>query len=220
MYICPHFPRLQDVISWYYVLFPVTLIIVHLSSTVSMCVTFAKSLPSCFVFSKRDSHFCAHRSLTCRSLMSTSVQWNVLVIVTGCVSITHIVFLAHVLFLLLVFRAFFNVFIYHQRGSSQTFIDLTPCYEPVLSALLHWSCQYWHLNSLPMLFVQVIRKGWLTIHNIGIMKGRARDYWFILSAETLSWFKDDVVRSLHTFYYPFYSETVTSVCVFIYITKL
>ncbi|XP_028258940.1 dynamin 3a isoform X2 [Parambassis ranga] len=41
---------------------------------------------------------------------------------------------------------------------------------------------------------QVIRKGWLTIHNIGIMKGRARDYWFILSAETLSWFKDDVEK--------------------------
>ncbi|XP_008275655.1 dynamin 3a isoform X2 [Stegastes partitus] len=38
---------------------------------------------------------------------------------------------------------------------------------------------------------QVIRKGWLTITNIGIMKGGAREYWFILSAETLSWFKDD-----------------------------
>ncbi|XP_029939369.1 dynamin 3a isoform X2 [Salarias fasciatus] len=38
---------------------------------------------------------------------------------------------------------------------------------------------------------QVIRKGWLTINNMGIMKGRAREYWFILSAESLSWFKDD-----------------------------
>ncbi|KAM9385479.1 dynamin 3a isoform 6-T7 [Pholidichthys leucotaenia] len=37
----------------------------------------------------------------------------------------------------------------------------------------------------------VIRKGWLTISNIGIMKGGAKEYWFILSAETLSWFKDD-----------------------------
>ncbi|XP_023139600.2 dynamin 3a isoform X2 [Amphiprion ocellaris] len=37
----------------------------------------------------------------------------------------------------------------------------------------------------------VIRKGWLTISNIGIMKGGAREYWFILSAESLSWFKDD-----------------------------
>lgn len=38
---------------------------------------------------------------------------------------------------------------------------------------------------------QVIRKGWLTISNIGIMKGRAKEYWFILTAETLSWYKDD-----------------------------
>lgn len=37
----------------------------------------------------------------------------------------------------------------------------------------------------------VIRKGWLTISNIGIMKGGAKEYWFILSAESLSWFKDD-----------------------------
>ncbi|XP_034085616.1 dynamin 3a isoform X5 [Gymnodraco acuticeps] len=37
----------------------------------------------------------------------------------------------------------------------------------------------------------VIRKGWLTISNLGIMKGGAREYWFILSAESLSWFKDD-----------------------------
>ncbi|XP_047192535.1 dynamin 3a isoform X6 [Scophthalmus maximus] len=37
----------------------------------------------------------------------------------------------------------------------------------------------------------VIRKGWLTISNIGIMKGGAKEYWFILTAESLSWFKDD-----------------------------
>ncbi|KAK9519243.1 hypothetical protein VZT92_021984 [Zoarces viviparus] len=37
----------------------------------------------------------------------------------------------------------------------------------------------------------VIRKGWLTISNIGIMKGGAKEYWFILSAESLSWFRDD-----------------------------
>uniref|UniRef100_A0A8D0DBF7 Interferon-induced GTP-binding protein Mx n=1 Tax=Sander lucioperca TaxID=283035 RepID=A0A8D0DBF7_SANLU len=45
--------------------------------------------------------------------------------------------------------------------------------------------------SLPSAVVQVIRKGWLTISNIGIMKGGAKEYWFILSAESLSWFKDD-----------------------------
>ncbi|XP_078801777.1 dynamin 3a isoform X4 [Oryzias latipes] len=38
---------------------------------------------------------------------------------------------------------------------------------------------------------QVIRKGWLTIRNIGIMRGGARKYWFVLSAESLSWFKDE-----------------------------
>ncbi|XP_070687858.1 dynamin 3a isoform X2 [Pempheris klunzingeri] len=38
---------------------------------------------------------------------------------------------------------------------------------------------------------QVIRKGWLTISNIGIMKGGAKEYWFILTAASLSWFKDD-----------------------------
>ncbi|XP_063796054.1 dynamin-3 isoform X2 [Pseudophryne corroboree] len=38
---------------------------------------------------------------------------------------------------------------------------------------------------------QVIRKGWLTISNISIMKGGSKDYWFILTAESLSWYKDD-----------------------------
>uniref|UniRef100_A0A8C8DUL7 Interferon-induced GTP-binding protein Mx n=1 Tax=Oryzias sinensis TaxID=183150 RepID=A0A8C8DUL7_9TELE len=37
----------------------------------------------------------------------------------------------------------------------------------------------------------VIRKGWLTINNIGIMKGGAKEYWFVLTAESLSWYKDD-----------------------------
>lgn len=41
---------------------------------------------------------------------------------------------------------------------------------------------------------QVIRKGWLTINNIGIMKGGAKEYWFVLTAESLSWYKDDEVR--------------------------
>ncbi|XP_034075940.1 dynamin-3 isoform X5 [Gymnodraco acuticeps] len=37
---------------------------------------------------------------------------------------------------------------------------------------------------------QVIRKGWLTI-NISIMKGGSKEYWFILTAESLSWYKDE-----------------------------
>jgi dynamin GTPase len=40
---------------------------------------------------------------------------------------------------------------------------------------------------------QVIRKGYMSISNLGIMKGGSRDYWFVLSSETLSWYKDDEV---------------------------
>uniref|UniRef100_A0A665V284 Interferon-induced GTP-binding protein Mx n=1 Tax=Echeneis naucrates TaxID=173247 RepID=A0A665V284_ECHNA len=40
-------------------------------------------------------------------------------------------------------------------------------------------------------YKHVIRKGWLTINNISIMKGGAKEYWFVLTAESLSWFKDD-----------------------------
>jgi len=40
---------------------------------------------------------------------------------------------------------------------------------------------------------QVIRKGYMAIHNLGIMKGMggSRDYWFVLTSESLSWFKDE-----------------------------
>jgi len=38
---------------------------------------------------------------------------------------------------------------------------------------------------------QVIRKGYMAIHNLGIMKGGSRDYWFVLTSESLSWFKDE-----------------------------
>uniref|UniRef100_A0A8C7J1J7 Uncharacterized protein n=1 Tax=Oncorhynchus kisutch TaxID=8019 RepID=A0A8C7J1J7_ONCKI len=43
----------------------------------------------------------------------------------------------------------------------------------------------------PLPSLQVIRKGWLTINNISIIKGGAKEYWFVLTAESLSWFKDD-----------------------------
>ena len=48
------------------------------------------------------------------------------------------------------------------------------------------------LSACPLAF-QVIRKGWLTINNIGIMKGGSKEYWFVLTAENLSWYKDDEV---------------------------
>ncbi|XP_054769970.1 dynamin-1-like isoform X1 [Lytechinus pictus] len=38
---------------------------------------------------------------------------------------------------------------------------------------------------------QVIRKGWMNLHNISFMKGGAKDYWFVLTAESLGWFKDE-----------------------------
>ncbi|KAK6631860.1 hypothetical protein RUM43_013926 [Polyplax serrata] len=38
---------------------------------------------------------------------------------------------------------------------------------------------------------QVIRKGFMCIHNLGIMKGGSKDYWFALTSENISWYKDD-----------------------------
>jgi len=37
---------------------------------------------------------------------------------------------------------------------------------------------------------QVIRKGWLAVHNIGMFKGKT-EFWFVLTAENLMWFKDE-----------------------------
>ncbi|XP_022672616.1 dentin sialophosphoprotein-like isoform X4 [Varroa destructor] len=42
---------------------------------------------------------------------------------------------------------------------------------------------------------QVIRKGYMCIHNLGIMKGGSRDYWFVLTSESLSWYKGEPVVS-------------------------
>lgn len=86
------------------------------------------------------------------------------------------------------------------RPPLHTFREVIPCYQmfaiPVLWMPL-W-CQSCHLSFLPLAAVQVVRKGWLTISNIGIMKGGAKEYWFILTAESLSWFKDDEVRHSHS----------------------
>jgi len=37
----------------------------------------------------------------------------------------------------------------------------------------------------------VIRKGWLALHNVSFIKGGSKDFWFVLTAESLSWFKDE-----------------------------
>jgi hypothetical protein len=34
----------------------------------------------------------------------------------------------------------------------------------------------------------------MAIHSLGIMKGGSRDYWFVLSSESLSWYKDGEVN--------------------------
>lgn len=40
---------------------------------------------------------------------------------------------------------------------------------------------------------QVIRKGWLALHNVSMLKG-SRDFWFVLTSETIMWFKDEEER--------------------------
>lgn len=60
----------------------------------------------------------------------------------------------------------------------------------------HHCCPMAHTQlsvSATCVLLQVIRKGWLTISNIGIMKGGSKGYWFVLTAESLSWYKDDEV---------------------------
>lgn len=39
---------------------------------------------------------------------------------------------------------------------------------------------------------QVIRKGWLSVHNISFVRG-SKDCWFVLTSDNLSWYKDDEV---------------------------
>nr|CAH7730574.1 unnamed protein product [Callosobruchus chinensis] len=38
------------------------------------------------------------------------------------------------------------------------------------------------------------KEGYMCIHNLGIMKGGSRDYWFVLTSESLSWYKDEEER--------------------------
>ncbi|XP_072429648.1 dynamin 3a isoform X5 [Chiloscyllium punctatum] len=46
-------------------------------------------------------------------------------------------------------------------------------------------------SHLPLLRQIVVRKGWLTISNISIIKGGSKEYWFVLTAESLCWFRDE-----------------------------
>uniref|UniRef100_A0A3P8R2L5 Dynamin-2 n=1 Tax=Astatotilapia calliptera TaxID=8154 RepID=A0A3P8R2L5_ASTCA len=47
-----------------------------------------------------------------------------------------------------------------------------------------------HEDFIGFYVMPVIRRGWLTI-NISIMKGGSKEYWFVLTAESLSWYKDE-----------------------------
>ncbi|KAG5881864.1 hypothetical protein JTB14_022449 [Gonioctena quinquepunctata] len=40
---------------------------------------------------------------------------------------------------------------------------------------------------------QVIRRGYMCIHNLSMLKG-SRDYWFVLTSENISWYKDEEER--------------------------
>ena len=60
-----------------------------------------------------------------------------------------------------------------------------------LSVIFH------HTTKIIIILVdQVIRKGYMAINNLGIMKGGNRSYWFVLSSESLSWYKDGEVEGL------------------------
>lgn len=85
---------------------------------------------------------------------------------------------------------------------------LTASNKPNLSTY-PWCCLCAVSAPCSWLFLQVIHKGWLTISNIGIMKGGAKEFWFILSTETLSWYKDEEVRLLFIFLFSLNEKTTT-----------
>ena len=45
-------------------------------------------------------------------------------------------------------------------------------------------------NIIILVVCQVIRKGYMAINNLGVLKGGSKEYWFVLSSESLKWFKD------------------------------
>ena len=43
---------------------------------------------------------------------------------------------------------------------------------------------------------QVIRKGWMSVA-VSLLKGSSREYWFVLTSESLSWYRDAEVTINH-----------------------
>ncbi|XP_039224620.1 dynamin-2 isoform X9 [Crotalus tigris] len=72
----------------------------------------------------------------------------------------------------------------------EDFIGFANCYteQHMMAGAQQRSTQANKKRAIPN---QVIRRGWLTINNISIMKGGSKEYWFILTAESLSWYKDE-----------------------------
>ncbi|XP_053320803.1 dynamin-2 isoform X2 [Spea bombifrons] len=71
----------------------------------------------------------------------------------------------------------------------EDFIGFANCFtEQLIPGAQQRSTQLNKKRAIPN---QVIRRGWLTINNISIMKGGSKEYWFILTAESLSWYKDE-----------------------------
>lgn len=50
---------------------------------------------------------------------------------------------------------------------------------------------------------QLIRKGWLSIP-VSLIKGSTREYWFVLSSDSLTWFKDDEVSKFFMTHVPMF----------------
>lgn len=46
---------------------------------------------------------------------------------------------------------------------------------------------------------QVIRKGWLSVA-VSLLKGSSREYWFVLTSESLTWYRDAEVKFLDNLY--------------------
>ncbi|TKC41200.1 hypothetical protein EI555_010528 [Monodon monoceros] len=72
----------------------------------------------------------------------------------------------------------------------EDFIGFANCYytEQLVTGAQQRSTQLNKKRAIPN---QVIRRGWLTINNISLMKGGSKEYWFVLTAESLSWYKDE-----------------------------
>ncbi|KAM4038577.1 dynamin-2 [Anomaloglossus baeobatrachus] len=75
----------------------------------------------------------------------------------------------------------------------EDFIGFANCYtEQLVPGAQQRSTQLNKKRAVPNQGeILVIRRGWLTINNISIMKGGSKEYWFVLTAESLSWYKDE-----------------------------